>query len=357
MPSDSLQDLSFSALETLLEAEQVNPHHAAALFRAMHYDLHPALVPENFQRPLETWLLNQAPPLLQPSVLAETPSADGWTRKFLLGLEDGREVETVLMGFPGRFTVCLSTQVGCAMGCVFCATGQMGFVRQLTVGEIVAQANFVARYAREHHSDKIRNVVLMGMGEPLHNFDAVMAALDIITDTRGLGIGPSKVTISTVGHVPGILKLADVPKKYGLSVSLHGASDEDRGALIPINKRWPLTELMAACRTFAQRTGRRVFTAWTLIAGKNDSPEHAHQLVALLAGMDVHVNIIPLNPTDGYDGAMPDPARTLAFQQILQNAGIPSTVRQRRGIDVGAGCGQLRARRMPQTSGATRASE
>jgi 23S rRNA (adenine2503-C2)-methyltransferase len=183
----------------------------------------------------------------------------------------------------------------------------------------------------------------MGMGEPLHNYDAVMTALEIIADRGGLNLGPSRITISTVGVVPGILRLAAEDRPYGLAVSLHGATEAARAALVPVSRRWPLAELIAACRSYALTTGRRIFFEWTLIAGANDSPAQARQLAELVAGIDAHVNLIPLNPTAGFVGAASDAAA--AFQAVLRAAGIPSTVRQRRGIDVAAGCGQLRAAR------------
>ena len=275
-----------------------------------------------------------------PEIVSDIASQDGLTRKYLLRLADGNTIETVLMGYPGRSTACLSTQVGCAMGCVFCATGQMGFTRHLTAGEIVTQVLHGRRVIGE---TGLRNLVLMGMGEPLHNYDAVMTALENISDTRGLNIGPSRITISTVGVVPGILRLAGERRPYHLAVSLHGATEEDRGRLVPISKRWPLKELMRACRTYGAATGKRIFFEWTLIAGINDSPEQAANLAALLHGIDAHVNLIPLNSTSGFEGAAAGGTASSEFQRVLQTAGIPSTVRQRRGIDVAAGCGQLRA--------------
>jgi 23S rRNA (adenine2503-C2)-methyltransferase len=346
VPGPTLHDLTFPEMQSTLQKDGVRAAHALTLFRALHQKLLPCLRDEPFLPPLRRWLDAHPLPLLErPDLVTGTPSGDGWTRKFLLRLRDGQEIESVLMGFPGRFTACLSTQAGCAMGCVFCATGQMGFVRNLTAGEIVAQALHVERHVRAVHGERVRNLVLMGMGEPLHNFDAVMHALDIITDTRGLNIGPARISISTVGHVPGIRRLAEHPRRYHLAVSLHGASDEERSALVPANRRWPLAELMDACREYAARKKQRVFIAWTLIAGKNDSLDHARRLTALLSGMHVQVNLIPLNPTDGYGACPPDETTVEAFQRILLDAGLPVTIRQRRGIDVGAGCGQLRSTR------------
>jgi 23S rRNA (adenine2503-C2)-methyltransferase len=337
--------LNFNGLQSALQEAGLRPVHAAALFRALHFECRAKLVPGEFLPPVERWLGSGAVGTTELRVLREIASGDGWTRKFLFGLQDAQEIESVLMGYAGRFTGCISTQVGCAMGCVFCATGQMGFRRHLQVGEIVTQAIFLARYAKEHHQDRLRNLVLMGMGEPLHNFEAVMEALEIITDTRGLNIGPSRVTVSTVGHIPGIRKLAEHPRNYHLAVSLHGTTDEERAALLPINKRWPLAALRQALDYYMERKGpdHKIFVAWTLIEGKNDTEAHARRIVEYVRGLPVHVNLIPLNPTDGYGEDAPADSRTEQFQRILQDAGLPSTVRQRRGIDVGAGCGQLRA--------------
>ncbi len=335
----TLDHLDFEELTALLYAGGIARAHAAPLFRWLQSGRRP-----RFEPPLERWLASRTCPLTEVGMISETPSADGDTRKYLFSLPDGERVESVLMGFRGRFTACLSTQVGCAMGCVFCATGQMGFRRHLKAGEIVAQARFLDGRLRDSHADRLRNLVMMGMGEPLHNFHETMRALDVLTDTRGLGIGPSRVTISTVGHAPGIRMLARHPKRYTLAVSLHGASDEERGALVPVNRRWPLAELLDACREYAVLTGRRILIAWTLIGGVNDDRDRAHRLARLLQGMDVHVNLIPLNPTDGYGGRPPEWADVIAFQRILQDAGLPSTVRQRKGIDAAAGCGQLAVR-------------
>ena len=346
---DSLEGYSYVALEQILSGAGVNPVHAKPLFSAVQRRLvsKNLNVAEGILPPVARWLSTAEAPVLCPTKQTHcSPSGDGFTEKYMLRLADGAEVEAVRMGFPGRFTACLSTQVGCAMGCVFCATGQMGFSRHLTTGEIVAQAHHLERGLRESHGERLRNIVMMGMGEPLHNFEPVMEALGIITDNRGLNIGPARVAISTVGHIPGILKLARHPKRYSLAVSLHGASDEERGKLIPVNKKWPLADLIGACREYTAIKRARVFFAWTLIGGVNDSKDHAFRLAELLKGIDAHVNLIPLNATDGYEGEAPEEANVREFQGIIQASGLPSTVRQRRGIDVAAGCGQLKARRL-----------
>ena len=267
----------------------------------------------------------------------------GFTHKYLLTLGDGERIETVLMRFTGRVTACISSQVGCAMGCVFCATGQMGYTRHLTPGEIVAQAVHVARVlraTREPH--RLRNIVLMGMGEPLHNYEAVMHAIDILRHPSGLALSAERITLSTVGVVPGILRLAQEKRPLHLAVSLHAATQAERAALVPAAKKWPLDELIAACRTYSEQTGRRIFYEWTLIEGKNDSAEHARAVGNLLRDLPAQVNLIPLNPTAGYEGTRHAPKRRKKFQRILaEEFALPSTVRQRRGIDIAAGCGQL----------------
>jgi 23S rRNA (adenine2503-C2)-methyltransferase len=346
----SLHDLGFAALGELLRSEGINTIHAKALWRALHRDAVTDLSTRaDFSPPLLRWVSENVGEekryfLDVPEVVDETFSSDGLTKKFLLKLRDGQTIETVLMGYDGRQTACVSTQAGCAMGCVFCATGQMGFVRHLRPGEIVAQVNHVRRVLKQHAPDKrLRNLVMMGMGEPLHNYDSVMQALGTISDVRGASIGPAKISVSTVGLVPAILRLAEEGQPYNLAVSLHGSTEEERSALIPVSRKYNLKSLVAACRKYGEITGRRIFFGWTLIAGKNDSEETAHRLAALLKGIDAHINLIPLNPTSGFDGKTSANAAGVKFQRILRDAGFPCTFRQRRGIDVAAGCGQLKA--------------
>jgi len=350
----SLHDLGFSELADVLAADGVIFHHVKALWRALHREGELDLASRNFLPPLKRWVetsIGEGKPFFidAPEVVDEIRSSDGLTRKFLLRLRDGQTIETVLMGYDGRHTVCVSTQAGCAMGCVFCATGQMGFVRHLRPGEIVAQVLHARRVLKSIDPKKrLRNMVLMGMGEPLHNYDSVMQALGMISDVRGAGIGPSKIAISTVGVVPGILRLAEEARPYRLAVSLHGSTEEERSALVPASKRWSLAMLIDACRKYGGITGKRIFFEWTLIAGKNDSPETAHRLAKLLEGIDAHINLIPLNPTGGFAGVESNSGHE--FQKILQAAGFPCTFRQRRGIDVAAGCGMLKAEKRVKTA-------
>ena len=343
----SLHDLPFPALAR--EMDGLSPVHTHALWSALYRHTATDLDQQTeFLPPLRRWLDRARPRLDLPEIVADTASSDGLTRKFLLRLGDAQTIETVLMSYRGRDTACVSTQAGCAMGCVFCATGQMGFTRHLRPGEIVAQVLHAQRALTDSGAPGLRNLVLMGMGEPLHNYEAVMTALEIVSDRRGLNIGPGHITISTVGVVPGIRRLAEENRPYHLAVSLHGATEEERAALVPISRRWPLAELMSACRTYGAQTGRRIFFEWTLIAGQNDSPAQAARLGTLLSGLDAHVNLIPLNPTGGFSGSASATSAATEFQRTLRVAGLPSTVRQRRGIDVAAGCGQLRVEKAPR---------
>jgi 23S rRNA (adenine2503-C2)-methyltransferase len=277
------------------------------------------------------------------SPAAEQHSSDGQTKKVLFKLEDNRLIETVLMRYDKRRTICISTQAGCAMGCVFCATGQMGFQRNLSAGEIVQQVLFFARELAED-GERVTNVVMMGMGEPLHNYDQTLTALDILIDGKGLNLGARKITISTVGLVPAMRRFAEEGRQTPLAVSLHAATDRERQRLIPVAKRWPLDEVMAACHYYVAKTGRRITFEWALISGENDSQDQARLLGHLVKGLLCHVNLIPLNPTAGYGGQPPSRDHVSAFQAELNRLGVSSTVRVRRGIDIQAGCGQLRDR-------------
>ncbi len=270
-------------------------------------------------------------------------SSDGQTTKVLLRLPDGQAIETVLMRYSDRRTLCISTQAGCAMGCVFCATGQMGFRRNLSSGEILEQVLF---FSRQLHAEGERptNVVLMGMGEPFNNYDASLAAIDRLGNPDGFNMGARRFTISTVGLIPAIKRFTAERRQVGLAISLHATEDLLRSSMLPINQRYPIRDLIQACREYVQVTGRRVTFEWALIRDVNDSPQEAQKLAGLLAGLNCHVNVIPLNPTQGYSGQRSTRDRVAAFQQVLESNGIPCTVRVRRGIDIQAGCGQLAER-------------
>jgi 23S rRNA (adenine2503-C2)-methyltransferase len=267
-------------------------------------------------------------------------SSDAQTRKTLFKLHDGYFIEAVLMRYEKRRTLCISTQVGCAMGCVFCATGQMGFKRHLTSGEIVAQVIYYARnlYAE---SQNVTNIVVMGMGEPFHNYDNTMAAVDRLNNPDGFNFGARRFTISTVGLVPMIKRFSNEKRQVNLAISLHSADDDLRLSMMPVNKRYNIDELLDACRDYVEKTGRRITFEWALINGVNDTPDQARKLGARLRGLLCHVNAIPLNPTDGYEGKATTRERAQKFKEVLEKAGIPCTIRIRRGIDIQAGCGQL----------------
>ena len=226
------------------------------------------------------------------------------------------------------------------MGCVFCATGQMGFKRHLTSGEIVEQVMYYAR-SLSRRNERVTNVVVMGMGEPFHNYDATLAAIDRLNHPEGLNLGARRFTISTVGLVPAIRRFADEKRQVNLAISLHAATDEGRSAMLPVNRKYPLEDLIDTCRYYIEQTGRRITFEWALILNVNDSPEEARQLARRLKGLLCHVNVIPLNPTRKYQGQATTHERAEAFREELEKAGIPCTIRIRRGIDIQAGCGQL----------------
>jgi 23S rRNA (adenine2503-C2)-methyltransferase len=284
---------------------------------------------------------------LPPTTLApvrEVEADDGETVKTLYRTFDGQFVETVLMFYPDRVTVCVSCQVGCAVGCAFCATGLGGLTRNLTVGEMVAQVVGAARLARAR-GRSLTNLVMMGMGEPLQNYAATMKLVEILHDPAGLDFGARRITISTSGVVPKIDALAAEPYQVNLAVSLHAPDDALRDRLVPLNRRYPVAELMAACRRYVAATGRRVSFEYALMAGINDSHETAQALGALLreSGVLCHVNLIPLNPVDVLPYARPTQTGIDRFAATLRAAGVPTTVRYSRGVEIAAACGQLRA--------------
>jgi 23S rRNA (adenine2503-C2)-methyltransferase len=270
--------------------------------------------------------------------VSESVSDRGETVKWLWALNDNAHIETVLMHYRDRSTVCVSTQAGCAMACGFCATGQAGFERNLTTGEIVEQ---VIRGIRRAAPKRVSNVVFMGMGEPMANYDRTWAAVERLHGD--VGISARHLTVSTVGVVPGIRRLATEALPVNLAVSLHAANDDLRNELVPLNRRYPLAALTDACRDYLAAKNRRLSFEWALIAGTNDRLQDARELATIARPLAAHVNLIPLNPTPGYLTLGSEPAEVLRFRDQLRTLGVNATVRQNRGTDIDAACGQLRA--------------
>jgi len=331
-----LEDLILSLGQPRYRAAQIAEwlyKHLVSDFKEMH-NLPPALR----ERLSEVSVIGRLNPL------EEIASQDGLTRKALFSLPDGHTIESVLMHYKKRHTLCLSTQVGCPIGCPFCATGQSGFERDLSPGEIVEQVLYFARELKGTEQ-RLTNLVFMGMGEPFLNWEATWKAIQALTDPRRFGLGARHITISTAGFVPGIEALAREGSQVSLAISLHAANDELRERLVPLNHRYPLEVLTGACRDYVKRTKRRITFEYALIEGVNDSCSHAQELAGLLSGLLCHVNLIPLNPTADCGWRGSSKGVILAFQRELLKAGVPVTVRIDRGLDIHAGCGQLRSRR------------
>ena len=336
----SLLDISLEHLTQRLETWGEPQFRAQQIWQAIYHDLAtspdeittlPKVLREKLKAEFTLGSLSPA---------AEARSSDGQTRKRLFRLPDGKSIEAVLMGYEKRRTTCISTQAGCAMGCVFCATGQMGFRRHLRAGEIVEQVLWFARELKAN-GDRLTNIVVMGMGEPFHNYEATMAAVDRLNDPAGFNFGARRITLSTVGLAPMIERFAEERRQVNLAVSLHAATDDLRSELLPINKKYPLDVLFEAVRKYYALTKRRVTFEWALIQGKNDTAAQARALADLAVGLPCHVNVIPLNPTRDYAGQATTRERAAAFKAALESCGLPCTIRVRRGIDINAGCGQL----------------
>ena len=281
--------------------------------------------------------------------VSRSTSSDRRTTKWLWQLAGGARVETVLMLYPDRATVCISSQAGCAMGCSFCATGQAGFARHLSAGEIVEQVAVARKHALPR---RLSNVVFMGMGEPLANYDRMWAAVERIHGD--LGISARHITVSTVGVVPGIRRLAKEALPVNLAVSLHAARDELRNRIVPLNRRYPLSVLMSACAEYLAAKNRRLSFEWALIAGVNDTARDAAELAELALPLRAHVNLIPLNPTPGYVGRGTAAPGAASFRDELASRGVNGTVRANRGTDIDAACGQLAAGQPPAAAGPLR---
>lgn len=344
--SIDLRGLLPRELEELAARLGEAPYRGRQLFRWIHARRAKGIeemsdLPRAFRDSLEA-IAGLPPVRVQRRLVA----ADGLTRKLLLSLDDGNSIECVLMIYADgrrRNTACLSSQVGCAMGCVFCATGRGGFQRNLTTGEIILQALALGEELAEGEGEnRIGNIVFMGMGEPLYNYEAVMKGVRIFENPLGWGIGHRRITLSTCGIVPGIERLAGEKPPPELAVSLHAVTNELRDKLMPVNRRYPLEELIPACRRYAEMTGRRVTFEYALIAGVNDRREDARGLARLLGDMLAFINVIPLNPVagSGFKGVAPLAARD--FVARLQDAGLEAALRESRGQDIAAACGQLR---------------
>jgi 23S rRNA (adenine2503-C2)-methyltransferase len=336
----SVYDLDLPAIASVLASWDQPSYRASQIWHGLYRDFHRSWsefsnLPKSLRQTLE-----QDMDLGTVRPLGHRDSQDSRTRKTVFALHDGRQIETVLMRYNKRQTLCISSQAGCAMGCVFCATGQMGFKRHLSAGEIVAQVMYFAAELRGE-GRSLTNIVVMGMGEPLHNYENTMAAIDRLGDPEGFAFGARRITISTVGLVPMIRRFADEKRQVNLAVSLHAADDELRTSMLPVNRQYEIGQVLEACRYYVAITHRRVSFEWALISGVNDTPAQAHKLAALLKGLLCHVNAIPLNPTRGYVGQATSTERALAFKTELEQAGIPCTIRLRRGIEIAAGCGQL----------------
>lgn len=349
-----IYDLDFHSLETTLKEWNEPAYRAKQIWQGLYQHLYSS--PEQFTNLSKSLREKIAENFSFSNFKVKTylDSSDHSTRKTLFELPDGNLIEAVLMKYgdpadspsPGwsegkpRRTLCISTQAGCAMGCVFCATGQMGFKRNLSSGEIVAQVLYYARMLKEQN-ESVTNIVLMGMGEPFHNYENSMAAIDRLNDSNGFNFGARRFTVSTVGLAPQIKRFADEQRQVNLAISLHAAEDDERLKMMPVNKKYKIDQVLEACKYYVEKTHRRVTFEWALIYGVNDTPEVAAKLAGKLKGLLCHVNAIPLNPTQGYQGKAASRERAEIFKKTLENAGIPCTIRMRRGIDINAGCGQL----------------
>jgi len=297
---------------------------------------------------IERELLSSVFFIPKPTIIRTETSAD-LTRKFLFQLEDGHTIESVLIPDEDRQTLCISSQVGCQQACRFCLTGQGGFIRNLKAWEIADQVLEIERVLRQEKKRRITNIVMMGMGEPLANFDEVVKALKVITSEKGLGFSPRRVTVSTDGLVPEIDRLAASGVKVNLAISLNATTDEVRDRIMPVNKRYPIKDLLAACRRYPLEPRRRITFEYVMLKGLNDSSEDALRLAQLLRGIKCKVNLIPFNPFPGSEFKSPDDGAVRKFQQILLDHHYTAPVRESRGRDISAACGQLREQTVQDT--------
>jgi 23S rRNA (adenine2503-C2)-methyltransferase len=348
---DVVERAGFRGVDEFVRFFDLKPYRLRQLYRAATKELR-ASVNDVTTLPLELrgTLVERgvAFSAIEPVTLQR--SSDAQTTKGLFRLRDGKEVEAVLMEHYGdRTTLCISSQAGCAFACAFCATGQAGFNRNLSAGEIFDQAWFFARHLAERKK-RITNVVFMGMGEPFHNYEAVMQAVALLNDPHGFGLGHRHITISTVGLVDKIDAFADERLQVNLAISLHAPTDELRSKMMPVNRRFPLADLMSACERYVDKTNRKVFFEYVMLADVNDDAASARALAALMRGRLYHVNLIPYNSTPDAPFAPSPDRRIWEFAAILDAAGVPVTVRQNMGRDIAAACGQLQAETQPKAS-------
>ena len=337
-PTTDFAELERAELERALEPLGAPGFNGRQIFRWIHArDVTAFDAMTDLGRPLRATLAERFV-VTTPAIDSVQTSSDG-TTKFLLRLADGRQIESVYIPDTPAQTFCVSTQVGCAMACAFCLTGKMGLVRNLTAGEIVGQVRVLAHQTKLAGSPF--NIVLMGMGEPLHNYDAAMKALRILADPQGLAVNPKRVTLSTVGLLPALERLALEPLMPNLAISLHATTDASRTALVPLNKRYDLVALLDACRSFPVHRRSRITFEYVLLNGVNDTPEDARRLVRLLDGIRAKVNLLPLNEAAGIPFTRPSEDRVNAFAKILADRRVVVSVRKSRGRDIRAACGQL----------------
>ncbi len=352
-PRPALIGMTHNDLLALCEQAGVKSVHAdtlrAHIFRRGNQNVRDISdIPHEFYRFLEEHTCR-----LEPALSAAQQSEDG-TGKFLLRMADGREIETVLIPGKGRLTQCISTQVGCAVGCTFCLTAVGGLIRNLDTAEMIAQILTAQTYAREKHGEmkfgeetstgqRPRNLVLMGMGEPLHNYNAVARFIRIVTDPAGMAFSPRRVTVSTAGYVPGIMRMTDDNLPCNLALSLNATDDKTRNRIMPINRRWPIAEVLEATQRFARGSNKRILIEYVMLADINDSDADAHRLLFLLKNIPCTINLLPFNHFSGSEFQRPDNTRVDSFAKIVSHAGKVVIVRESRGRDISAACGQLRS--------------
>jgi len=333
----SLRDLTFEELENLIVSLGEKKFRAAQVFTWLHKGVRSFDEMTNVSKTLKD-KLSENYYISSPEIVKKLESRLDKTKKYLFKLHDGNMVESVVMYYKHGITICVSSQVGCAMGCKFCASTIGGLVRSLTPGEILDQIIFAGLDVGE----RISNIVMMGIGEPLANFENVCKFLNIVNDEHGLNIGYRHISLSTCGIVPKINELAKLDIPITLSISLHACDDDVRSSIMPVNNTYNISELLGACRAYQKVTGRRISFEYAIIKGVNDTDAHAAKLASLLKGILCHVNIIPVNKVEENSFEKPDTARIKAFIKTIEKSGITATVRRKLGSDINASCGQLR---------------